>query len=200
MVKTNISMQCPRCSSARIQIGYGDRFILARLAGGAEFLCNNCGLEFKGFDLSGEVQRTPVTKTEKIANRRRAPRYNAHLPAVITLAERDPRNGKLILSQASRGHCVTISRVGMAVTFIGSRFRKEEFAKTRRLLLVTITLPRGAVDAVVTTVTHERVGEEDSKARWLIRASITYMNEGDTALLLNYLERRESEAPLFAKD
>lgn len=86
------------------------------------------------------------------------------------------------------------------MTFIGSRFKKEEFAKTPRLLLVTITLPRGAVDAVVTTVTHERVGEDDSKARWLIRASITYMNEGDTALLLNYLERRESEAPLFAKD
>lgn len=86
------------------------------------------------------------------------------------------------------------------MTFIGSRFKKQEFAKTRRLLLVTITLPKGVVDAVVTTVTHERVGEEDSKAHWLIRAAITYMNEGDTARLLNYLERRENEAPLFAKD
>ena len=127
----------------RIQLGYKDKSILARLAGGDEFLCNNCGLEFKSFDSSGKVKRKPATKAESLANRRRAPRYKAHLPATISLAEKDAATGKLILSKASRGHCETISKLGLALSFIGSRFKAEEFAKTGRLLFVTITLPNG---------------------------------------------------------
>jgi hypothetical protein len=189
-------MQCPRCKSLRIQIGYKDRSILARLAGVDEFLCNNCGLEFRSFDSSGKVQRVPATETESPPNRRRAPRYKAHLPAAIRLAKKNNLTGKLILSKASRGHCVTISKLGLALSFIGSRFRAEDFVHTGRLLFVTITLPNGPIDAVVTTVTHDRVGEGGT-ARWLVRASITQMSDGDTARLLSYLDKRGNEAPLF---
>jgi len=190
-------MQCPRCTSLRIQRGYKDRSILARLAGGDEFLCNNCGLEFKSFDLSGKVQRAPATETESLANRRRAPRYKVHLPARISLAEKDAVTGKLLLSKESRGHCVTISKLGLALSFIGSRFEDEAFVKTGRLLLVAITLPNGPVDAVVTTVTHDRVGTGGATASWLVRASITQMSEGDNARLLSYLDKRGNETPLF---
>ena len=190
-------MQCPRCKSLRIQLGYKDRSLLVRLAGGDEFLCNNCGLEFKSFDLSGTVPRAPSREPESPANRRRAPRYKAHLPAMISLAEKDAVTGKLTLSKASRGHCVTISSVGLALSFIGSRFKEQEFAQTGRLLFVTITLPNGPVDAVVTTVTHDRVGTEEGKASWFVRTSITQMNEGDNARLLSYLDKRGNEEPLF---
>ena len=191
------AMQCPRCSSSRIQIGFKDRSILARLAGGDEFLCNNCGLEFKSFDLSGNVRRSAAYETESLTNRRRAPRYKAHLPAMISLVEKDAVTSKLILSKASRGHCVTISQLGLALSFVGSRFKDDEFIQTGRLLFVTITLPNGPVDAVVTTVTHDRVGTEGGKASWFVRVSITQMSEGDSARLLSYLDKRGNEEPLF---
>jgi len=189
-------MQCPRCKSLRIQIGYKDRSILARLAGVDEFLCNNCGLEFRSFDSSGKVQRAPVKEPEVVANRRRAPRYKAHLPATIRLAEKNRVTGKLILSKASRGHCVTISKLGLALSFIGSRFDEAEFAQSGRLLFVTITLPGGPVEAVVTTVKHERVGEGRT-APWLVQASITQMSDGDKARLSSYLDKRGDEEPIF---
>jgi predicted Zn-ribbon and HTH transcriptional regulator len=195
-----LSMQCPRCKSLRIQLGYKDRSILSLLAGVEQFLCNNCGLEFKSFDISGKVQRAPVTKAEALPNRRRAPRYKAHLPAVISLAEKDAASGKLKFSKASRGHCVTISKLGLALSFIGSRFGEEEFVRTGRLLFVTVTLPKGAIDAVVTIVRHERVVAEEATGRWFVQASITHMSEGDTARLLSYLKKRENEAPIFTQE
>jgi transposase-like protein len=190
------TMQCPRCKSLRIQIGYKDRSILARLAGVDEFLCNNCGLEFRSFDSSGKVQRAPATEPEALANRRRAPRYKAHLPATIKLAEKNAVTGKLVLSKASMGHCVTISKLGLSLSFIGSKYKEKEFVQTGRLLFVTIILPNGPIDAVVTTVKHDRVGEGGT-ARWLVRAAITQMSEGDTTRLLSYLDKRGNEAPLF---
>ncbi len=92
---------------------------------------------------------------------------------------------------------MTISRLGLALSFIGSRFKEEEFIQTGRLLFVTITLPKGPVEAVVTTITHDRVGGEEGKARWLVRASITQISKGDNGRLLSYLDKRGNEAPLF---
>ena len=194
-----ITMQCPRCGSSRIQLGYKDLSILARIAGGNEFLCNNCGLEFKSFDVSVKAERKPARVPESTPNRRRAPRYKAHLPAVISLIERDNVARKLVRSKASRGHCETISKLGVALSFVGSRFKEQDFKKTGRLLHVTITLPNGPVDAVVTTITHDRISKNKISS-WLVRASITQMSEEDSARLSSYLEKRESEAPLLMPD
>jgi hypothetical protein len=194
------AMQCPRCKSLRIQLGYKDKSIIARLAGGDEFLCNNCGLEFKGVDSSGKVKRRPAAEPEIAANRRRAPRYKARLPVMVSPAERDSVTGKLVLSKSSRGHCVTISRFGMALFFSGARFEPREFVKKGRLLFVTITLPSGPVDAVITTVGHERVDTEKAAPNWVVQASITQMSESDTARLSGYLERRGNEPPLFTRE
>jgi hypothetical protein len=184
----------------RIQLGYKDKSLLVRLAGGDEFLCNNCGLEFKSFDASGKVKRRPARESdESLANRRRAPRYKAHLSASISRTEKDAVTGKLVRSKVSRGRCETISKLGLALSFTGSRFKAEDL-KTGSLLFVTITLPNGPVDAVVTTVAHERVEKEEGAASWFVRGSITQMSEGDTALLLSYLEKRGNEAPLFSEE
>ena len=183
-------MKCPRCKSPRIQRGFKDTFILFRLAGQHELLCNNCGLEFRGYAVAGELKRTPSTDSESRNNRRRAPRYRAHLPAIINLVEKDPSTGKLIFSKVSRGHCETISKLGMSLSFLGSRFVEADLAHTGRLLFVTITLPSGPVDAVVTTITHDRVQKEGAKASWLVVAHITQMNEADTARFSSYLDKR----------
>src|SRR5688500_9784420 len=110
-------IKCPRCESLRIQLGYKKRSLLARLAGKDEFLCNNCGLEFKSVDSSGKVKRKPSSAVDQSANRRRAPRYKSRLAASISLAEKDADSGKLLLSKKSRGRCETISSVGMSLSF-----------------------------------------------------------------------------------
>lgn len=193
-------MQCPRCKSLRIQLGYKEKSILALLAGGNEFLCNNCGLEFRSFDESGKVKRKPATQPESNPNRRRAPRFKVRLPIMVSLADKEAVTGKLVRSKAFRGHCVTISKVGLALSLTGARFDAREFVKAGRLLFVTITLPNGAIDPVVTTVSHERVETEKGTPIWIVRTSITQMSEGDTALLLSDLERRENEVPLFTRE
>ena len=183
-------MKCPRCKSPRIQAGFKDTFILYRLAGQHELLCNNCGLEFRGAAVADEVKRAPSTDSEPPNNRRRAPRYKSHLPAIINLVEKDRKTDKLIFSKVSRGHCETISKFGVALSFLGSRFDVADLAHTGRLLFVTITLPSGPIEAVVTTITHDRVQKEGAKASWLVVAHITQMNEADTARLSSYLDKR----------
>ena len=187
-------MQCPRCNSSRIQLGFKKKSLLARLARKDEFLCNNCGLEFKSFDSSGKVARKPSSAIDKsLVNRRRAPRYKSRLAVSISLAEKDADTGKLVLSKPSRGRCEIISKVGMALSFKGSRFTAEDL-RTGHLLFVTLTLPNGPVDAVITTVNHERVGKDEGAASWIVRGSIVQMSDGDTARLSSYLETRGNKA------
>jgi hypothetical protein len=189
-------MQCPRCKSSRIQLGYKAKSLLSRLAGNDEFLCNNCSLEFKSFDSSGKVKRKPSSAIDaSLANRRRAPRYQARLAASISLAEKDSVTGKLELSKTSRGRCETISKVGMALSFTGSQFTAADL-RSGHLLFVTVTLPNGPVDAVVKIATHDRIGKDERAASWFVRGSIVQMNDGDTARLLSYLEKRGNEALL----
>jgi hypothetical protein len=87
----------------------------------------------------------------------------------------------------------------LALSFTGSRFTAADFRKGH-LLFVTITLPNGTVDAVVATVTHDRVGKDEGAASWSVRGSIVQMSEGDTARLSSYLEKRGNEAPLFKRE
>lgn len=195
-------MQCPRCHSERIQRDYDDAIIFLRAVGMHKLLCNNCGLVFKGFDPQGKFQREPAETANRkivkdpakgIPNRRRGARFNAHLPATISLIEGDAQVGKASYSQPSRGHCETISAYGMLLSLVGTRFGENELSRPGRLLLVHIDLPNGLVEAVVTIVTHERLGEEQRK-RWLLGVETRQMSDEHTELLTEYLERRRTSA------
>ena len=184
-------MECPRCNSTRIQRGYKDGAVLLRLGGGHELLCNNCGLEFKGFKWATVFKRIPARIRES-QNRRATPRYKAHLPATIRLVN-PGENNEPSFSVAALGHCQTISSQGLALSFIGSRFDPAEFAKPGRTLLVVITLPGGAIEAVVKTVTHKRVENPDGPANWFVGTSLVQISDADRSQLLSYLERRARE-------
>ena len=188
--------QCPRCKSVRLQRGYKHTPLLLRLVRRSELLCNNCSLEFREFGLWAELSRKPSTKKESHAKLRRAPRYQVHLPVTISLADKEPASEKLIFSKASRGHCVVISKVGMALSFVGSKFTKRDFSQTGRLLFVVIMLPKGPVDALITTVTHKHTSA-DGRPNWFVAATITQMNEGDTASLAAYLDERAARVPVL---
>jgi hypothetical protein len=193
-------MRCPRCKSSRIQRGYNAGAIPLRLIGLHELLCNNCGLEFKGLDPFGKFERAPSLEIEPSSNRRRTPRYSAHLPAAIHLAEKNADTGKVSYSRSSRGHCEVISKFGLTLAFVGTRFAEDEVARVGRLLFVTLDLPNGRIEAVVSVLTHQRSGIEEGKGKWLIGATFLNMNEEDAARLSSYLEKRAEAEPVVAID
>lgn len=197
-------MQCPRCKSERIQRDYDDAVFYLRAFGMHKLLCNNCGLGFKGFDPAGKLQRTPaerknVKQQTRVPNRRRAPRYTAHLPAAISLIEGEVSVGKVSYSQPSRGHCETISKFGMLLSLVGTRFGENELTRPGRLLFTRIDLPDGPIEMVVAIVTSERVGEAQRR-RWLLGVKIHQMSEVDTEQLSAYLERRASHTPVIVSE
>src|ERR1044072_243928 len=149
-------MQCPRCQSERIQRDYDDAVFFLRMFGLHKLLCNNCGLVFKAFDPLSTHQRTPSEKPKQVRNRRRGPRYSAHLPAAISLI--DGEAGKVSSSHPSRGHCETIGKFGMQLSLVGTRFSEAELSRTGGLLFVRVDFPEGSAGAVAKIVTSERGG------------------------------------------
>jgi hypothetical protein len=189
-------MHCARCKSTRIQRDFDDTAIPLRLLGVHRLLCNNCGLVFNGFDPLGKFKQSTAEESHQVANRRRGPRFYAHLPAAISLVEEDVETGKVSPAQPSRGHCEAISKFGMALSFVGSRFQESDLSRAGRLLFVRVDLPEAAIEAVVSIVTHDRVGEERSQ-KWYIGASIHHISEEDAARLADYLARRAETAPVI---
>jgi hypothetical protein len=167
------------------------------MAGMHELLCNNCGLEFKGFDPLRKLQRKPARREKVAANTRRFPRYKVHLPATIALVERNALSWDVSYSKPARGHCETISQGGMALSFVGSRISEEQLRRPGCPLYVTVTLTSEVIAAVLATVTCDRLGM-NGQASWFVGAKITQMSDADAARLAQYLEKRALEHPFVA--
>lgn len=192
-------MRCPRCKSERIQRDYDDAVFFIRMFGLHKLLCNNCGLVFKGFDPLAKHQREPSEKPKQVRNRRRGARFYAHLPSAISLIDGKVQVGKVSYSQPSRGHCETISKFGMGLSLVGTRFSEADLSRIGRLLFVRVDLPDGPIEAVVTIVTVERTGEE-AKKKWLLGANIHQISEEHRELLNAYLDKRRKGEPLIISD
>ena len=192
-------MRCPRCESERIQRDYDDAVVVLRLIGLHKLLCNNCGLVFKGFDPLRTAKRTPIEDVKEVRNRRRAPRYNVHLPTEISLIDDKIKVGKATYSDPSRGHCETISKFGMNLSLVGTRFTEGELSRLGRLLFVRVDLPEGPIEAVVSLVTHERIGDE-RKRKWSLGVKIQQMSDDDKQHLENYLTKQASGRPVVISE
>ena len=188
-------MRCPRCESERIQRDYDDAVIVLRLVGLHKLLCNTCGLVFKGFDPLGSVQRAPSEAETQRHNRRRGPRYNAHLPAAISLVDDRVQVGKVSYSEPSRGHCETISKYGMRLSLVGTRFTESELSRPGRLFFVRVDLPGEPIEAVVSLVTHERTGDQGKK-KWSLGVKIHQISDDHKERLESYLETRRLDVPV----
>lgn len=193
-------MRCPRCKSERIQRDYDDAVLFLRMVGLQKLLCNTCGLVFKAFDPLGTKKRAPSEKGKQTPgrNRRRAPRYYAHLPAAISMID-EKGDGKASYSQPSRGQCETISKFGMRLSLVGTRFSEAELSEIGRLLFVRVDLPEGPIEAVVTIVSSER-GGEDTKKRWTLGANIQQISDADRERLADYLAKRREDEPVVISD
>jgi hypothetical protein len=168
--------------------------MVLQLAGLHELLCNNCGLEFKGFDPLRTLARRPADRRQADNNHRRFPRYRVHLPATIALVERNPLTWDVSYSTGARGHCDAISQGGMALSFVGSRLREDELTRAGCQLYVNVTLPATVIAAVLSAVTCERLAA-NGQPKWTIGAKIMQMSDADAARLAAYLEKRAATEP-----
>lgn len=192
-------MRCPRCRSERIQRDYDDAVFFLRMFGMHKLLCNNCGLVFKAFDPLGTQKREPSEKQRQVRNRRRGARFYAHLPSAISLIDGGTQPGKVSYSAPSRGHCETVSKFGMRLSLVGTRFGETELSRIGRLLFVRVDLPDGPIEAVVTIVSSERAGE-DAKKKWLLGVNIHQMADEDRERLAAYLEKRAKGEPVVISE
>lgn len=167
------------------------------LVGMRKLLCNTCGNAFNGFDPLGKLARTPAKADETFPFRRQAARYRTHLPTTISLIYANPSETKAKYSDPSKGHCEAISKLGMSLSLMGSRFAESELSRVDRLLLVRIDLPVARIESVVAIRNHRRIGESK---RWMLGVKIERMSETDKANLLTYLEQRAQERPLLVFD
>ncbi len=164
-----------------------------------KLLCNNCGLVFKAFDPKGTHRRTPTDTHKPARNRRRAPRFYAHLPSAISLIDSKVQVGKASYSAPSRGHCETISKFGMGLSLAGTRFAEAELSQMGRMLFVKTDLPEGPIEAVVTIVSSDRTGE-GARRMWQLGVTIHQMSDPDRERLASYLEKRAAGEPIAITD
>jgi len=165
------------------------------MAGLHKLLCNNCSLEFRGFDPLRKLPRTPAKRTKFAANERRFPRHKIHLPATISLVERNVLTWDVAYTHRSQGHCEIISQIGMALSFVGSRFPAPDLTRPGCSLFVTVNLPGAVIAGVVSIVYWERRGH-NNRSSWFVGTTISQMSEQDTARLAAYLEKRARTGPL----
>ena len=193
-------MRCPRCNSQRIQRGYDDPPAPLRFLGLRQLLCNKCGLEFRGLDPLGRFERTPSLEIEAVNGRRGAPRYTVHFPASIHLADKNPDTEKITWSEPSRGHCESLSKLGLTLSFVGTRFPEKEINRPDRLLFVTIDPSNGPISVVVSVVSRDRQVNDQGIGKWLVGASFFNISENDNERLTAYLDKRAEAEPVLMVD
>jgi len=193
----DFNMRCPRCDSKQIQRDYDDAPALVSLVGMRKLLCNRCGTAFHGFDPLGKLRRARATSDETFAFHRQAPRYRAHLPTSVSLIYTNGSETKATYSSAAKGHCDVISKMGMCLSLMGSRFAEAELSRVGRLLLVRIDLPAVRIEAVVSNRNHHRIGESK---KWILGVKVEQIAEAEKTKLLTYLEQRATEQPVVITD
>jgi uncharacterized C2H2 Zn-finger protein len=193
------TLRCPQCDSTRIQRDYDNAFALAHLAGMRKVLCNRCGHVFQAFDPLSTRRRAPAKAESQPTRRSRSRRFTTHLPAAISLIYNSETDGKATYSGASQGHCESISRTGMGLSLVGSKFAEKDLTQIGRLLFVRVHLPESTVEAVVAIVNSRRVGE-DKKRKWHLGVKIHQISDEHKAQLISYLAKKKEGQPVIVSD
>jgi uncharacterized C2H2 Zn-finger protein len=193
------TLRCPQCDSTRIQRDYDNAFALAHLAGMRKLLCNRCGHVFQSFDPLSKLRRAPAKAENKPTRRPRSIRFTTHLPAAISLVYEGAMDGKATYSAASQGHCESISKTGMGLSLVGSKFAEKDLTQIGRLLFVRVQLPESTIEGVVAIVNSRRVGE-DKKRKWHLGVKVHQISDEHKAQLTSYLARKKEGQPLIVSD
>ena len=87
----------------------------------------------------------------------------------------------------------------MSLSLVGARFTEGELSRVGRLLFVRVDLPEGSIEAVVTIVAHNRIGDEGRK-KWLLGVKIHQISDDDKERLEAYLKNRAQGRPVVMTD
>jgi hypothetical protein len=87
----------------------------------------------------------------------------------------------------------------MALSFVGSRFAEDQLTHPGCSLFVTVTLPDGAISAVVSIVYWNRLGSK-GKSGWLVGTTISQTSDADAARLAAHIRKRAQTEPYLALD
>ena len=87
----------------------------------------------------------------------------------------------------------------MGLSLVGSRFPERELTRIGCLLFVRIHLPEVTIEAVVSVVNYDRIGEE-KKRKWYLGVKVQQISPEDRTSLVAYLKQRAFGQPLIVSD
>ncbi len=169
-------------------MGFQDAPLLLRLVGIRELLCNNCNLEFRGFVLFGKRERADLTNPEIIENRRREPRFKAHIPVQVAVILDSEAGNQIQYSKVLRGHTAAVSKIGLAIILPAISSGEYSLADSNKELWVSLELPSGPVTMRVTTVSHQRVDQANPASRYLIGVQIRKIDKDGRDRFFRYID------------
>ena len=182
------ALRCPRCESARVQLGYGDPPLHLRLLCIRELLCNNCNLEFRGFALPRQVKRGRSDQPDDTRNRRRAPRFKVRLPLLVRQIVRGHFGGESEYSPAVNGHTRDISKIGIAVVIPGEAAEGYDFSDPGKRLQIWLRLPAGTTVVMKVVPASRDEGDGGAGRVRVIGTHIWTMSEADRAAFDGYID------------
>ena len=148
-----------------------------------------------------ELIRTFANRLREImGNRRRAPRYVAHLEAGLALSVSVP-SSKVSPEEAERlgrslklaGYTRDISTTGIALIVPSIRVGGQYITGENRTLQIILKLPTGAVEIYGTPVRYSPLDEGGADTGYIIGVQITTMSEQDRSLFNAYIESIKME-------
>ena len=87
----------------------------------------------------------------------------------------------------------------MGLSLVGSKFAEADLSQIGRLLFVRIQLPEATIEAVVSIVNTQRIGE-DKKRKWHLGVKVQQMSDEHKELLKAYLTKRQEGEALVIHD
>ena len=135
-----------------------------------------------------------------MGNRRRAPRFVAHLEAGLALSVSMP-SAKVSAEQAQAtgrslklaGYTRDISATGLAIIVPSIRVGGQYITGENRTLQIMLKLPTGSVKIHGTPVRYSPLEEEGADTGYIIGVSITSMSDQDRARFNAYIESIKTE-------
>lgn len=128
------------------------------------------------------------------AERRRAPRCDAHLAArlhfSLSLREAEAGKNSSKLPASLAGFTRNISETGLSLVVASSQFCERRFDSVGKSLRIMLELPTGKVRINATLVRCEPLKDEADQNRamgYLMSACITEMNDSEWVRLVQYV-------------
>jgi hypothetical protein len=87
----------------------------------------------------------------------------------------------------------------MGLSLVGSRFDERDLTQMGRLLFVRVQLPEATIEAVVSIVNTERIGE-GKKRKWHLGVKVQQISDEHKELLKAYLTKRQEGEPLIISE